>query len=315
MPSRRIALSASVLAAAGLVGSSVTQQAFAAPADGSNPAAGKFVAGQTSVRTVVVNGVQRSYRVHMPAGYTRGIPTPLVLAFHARSQSAVEFEHVTGLTRLPAITVFPDGLRSAAGPQSWQGAPYANPRADDIGFTRAILSQVGAEASVDRGRVFLIGRSNGGSLTNLLTCRMPGRFRAMALISSAFYPQAEAGCGGTRPVSTIVFHGTADPIVPYLGAVKFGNQLQPVPAYLNQQARRAGCQKPVTRSAGGNVTRIDWPLCRSGAMITHLRFNGGGHGWPHPTYASLIEPGQRVNTSSLIWQFFQARAVTSSFGS
>ncbi|MFT3900408.1 MAG: PHB depolymerase family esterase [Gordonia sp. (in: high G+C Gram-positive bacteria)] len=292
---------------AGLVGTASAQFALAAPG-GVSPAAGKLVAGHTSVRTVMINGVQRSYRVHMPVGYSRGVPTALVLAFHARSQSAVEFEHATGLTRLPAITVFPDGLRSAAGPQSWQGAPYANPRADDVAFTRAIIHQINAEASVNHGRVFAIGRSNGGGLANLLTCRMPGQFAGIALISSAFYPQSL--CAGGNNVSKLVLHGTADPIVPYNGGTKFGNHLLPVPAYVNQAARRAGCQKPMSRKVRRNATRIDWLLCRQpGTMISHVRYDGGGHGWPGPTTGSMVEPGQPVSTTGLIWNFFQTRGL------
>ncbi len=308
--SRRLALSAGVLAVAGLLGGSAAQYVLAAPRVEATPAAGcagsaNLIANSSVNRIVTVNGVERHFRVHLPAGYNRGKASPLIVAFHGRGEQADAFEHYTQLSRLPAIAVYPEGLRSAEGPRSWQSAPYANPRADDVEFTRAVIRTVRSEACVDNSRVFAVGRSNGGGLANLVACRLPGQFAAVAMVSGAFYPQSQAGCAGTRPVSRIEFHGTADQIIPYGGMEKFGFALPPIPAVVGGWAAGAGCQRPVERKIAADVTRIDWPACQPlGVMVSHVRIDGGTHRWPGSSGA-LWRPSNRINAAALIWQFFQ----------
>ncbi|GED98524.1 polyhydroxybutyrate depolymerase [Gordonia crocea] len=263
------------------------------------------LSASTSVaRTVTVNGVERHFRVHLPAGYSKNRATPLILAFHGRGERAAMFERYTQISRLPAIAVYPEGLRSPEGPRSWQSAPYANAKADDVAFTRAILRIVRAQACVDNSRVFAVGRSNGGGLANLLACRLPGQFAAVAMVSAAFYPQGQRGCEHAPPVSRIEFHGTADPIVPYDGTRKFGYPLPAIPQEVGGWVRQAGCQPPVQRRIAAETVRTDWYLCRPlGIMISHVRIDGGTHRWPGSTDAGW-RPSNRINAAALIWQFF-----------
>ncbi|WP_050947156.1 alpha/beta hydrolase family esterase [Gordonia araii] len=310
MLSRRLALSAGVLATAGLIGGSAAQYVVAAPQVVASPAAAcsgsaNLAANSSVSRTLQVNGVERHFRVHLPSGYSRGSAAPLILAFHGRGEKAIWFERYTQLSRLPAIVAYPDGLRSSTGPRSWQSAPYANPKADDIAFTRAIIRKISSEACVDRSRIFAVGRSNGGGLVNLLACQLPGQFAGIAMVSGAFYPQSQRGCQHSRAVSRIEFHGTEDRIVPYDGAYKFGSNLPAVPAYLDRWTVRSGCQQPLERKIASNVTRIDWFVCRPlGTMVSHVRIDGGTHRWPGSTRSDW-RPSDRVNAAALIWQFFQ----------
>ncbi len=307
--SRRLALSAGVLAVAGLLGGSAAQYVLAAPRVESTPAAGCAGASTnptpSTAQTITVNGVERHFRLHLPSGYNKTSANPLILAFHGRGEPAAAFERYTQLSRLPAIIAYPEGLRGTAGSRSWQSAPYANPKADDVAFTRAVLQTVKAQTCIDNSRVFAVGRSNGGGLVNLLTCQMPGQFAAVAMVSAAFYPQSQVGCGQARPISRIEFHGTSDHIVPYGGTEKFGNRLPAIPAEVGGWAHQAGCQNPVERPIAPNTTRIDWFACHPlGIMISHVRIEGGTHRWPGST-AAMWQPSNHVNAAALIWQFFQ----------
>ncbi|QKT07659.1 prolyl oligopeptidase family serine peptidase [Gordonia sp. X0973] len=317
--SRRLALSAGVLATVGLVGGSAVQQVLAAPQVVASPAAGcvgsaHLSAGSSSTRTLEVNGVSRTFHIHVPSGYSPAAAEPLIIAFHGRGEQAKSFEHYSQLSRLPAIVAYPEGLRSATGPKSWESAPYANPAADDVAFTRAMIRQIRSQACVDGSRIFAVGRSNGGGLVNLLACQLPGQFAAVAMVSAAFYPQSERGCGQARPVSRIEFHGTHDAIVPYGGEVKFGSQLPAIPAWLDEWAARSHCRPPTERKIADGATRIDWFFCQPGTMMSHIRIDGGTHRWPGSSGA-LWRPSNHINAAALIWQFFQLQRPGLIFGS
>jgi polyhydroxybutyrate depolymerase len=307
--SRRLALSAGVIAAIVLLGGSAAQYVLAAPRVVATPVAGcagppEYVASASVPQSVNVGGITRKFTVRLPAGYTQGRPSPLIIAYHGRGEAAMFFERYTQLSRLPAILVYPEAMHSSSGPRSWQGAPYSDPKADDIGFTREIIRTVRANACVDNGRVFAVGRSNGGGLANLLACRLPGQFAAIAMVSGAFYPQANQGCAQARPVSRIEFHGTADRIVPYWGLQKFGSVLPPIPDEVGDWARRAGCAPPIESRIANATARIDWLACQPGVMVSHVRIEGGTHLWPG-SGTTPLRPSNHVNAAALIWQFFQ----------
>ncbi|MDL9937318.1 PHB depolymerase family esterase [Gordonia sp. ABSL1-1] len=272
----------------------------------------------SAVRTLRVAGVERSYRIHVPVGIG---PRPLVLAFHGHGERNVSFERYTGLSKLPAIVVYPEALRGVGGTPAWQGAPYSSPRSDDIGFTRAILTDVRARLCVDPGRTFVLGRSNGGGLTMLLACRMPGQFAAFAVVNGAVYTRTIAGCR-PRPASVIDFHGTADGTIHYNGGRRFGERYLAVSQWLGMWTRAAGCvSTPLTVATGPSVDRMSWPLCSAlGHEVVHYRINGGTHRWPalidtSPFGSVSTGSSELTSSTAVIWRFFSAHAQWGGSGS
>lgn len=268
-------------------------------------------AGATIARTTRINGVARTYRIRIPAGYDGRSAVPLILAFHGRNEKSTTFERYTRLSSLPAVVVFPDGLRGRAGETSWQSAPYANPKADDVAFTRAILGDVQRTACVDRTRTYAIGRSNGGGLVALLACRMPQRFAAFAAVSGAFYPESTRGCHASPSVSFVEFHGTADSVIRYAGGRKFAEGYPSIPRWLSAWSRKAHClDSPLETVVNRYVTRVDWVLCAPfGTQVTHYRIAGGTHRWPGSSGGRRGGPSDSIDATELIWQFFQWHPV------
>ncbi|MFW0792792.1 PHB depolymerase family esterase [Gordonia sp. CPCC 205515] len=253
--------------------------------------------GRTEVRSMTVGGLQRSYRIHFPGGYNGTAAVPLIVAFHGHAEQSRDFEQYSGLSRLPAIVLYPNGLRGTRGTTSWQGAPYSARRADDLAFTRALVATTRARECVDPGRIYAVGRSNGGGFVGMLACRMPAMFAAYATVSAAFYLPAAANCPGAAPVSLIDFHGTSDAVIHYGGGVRFGARYLSVDAALHRWITRAGCiPAPIAVPATLSTIRLDWPLCAAlGREVVHYRIAGGTHNWPNsPGFAAADK----------IWQFF-----------
>lgn len=253
--------------------------------------------------TTNVHGVARTYRVHLPAGYNGRKAFPLILAYPGHAEPSARFERYTGLSALPAIVVYPDGLLGTDGTVAWQGAPYSSPQADDIAFTSTILREVRANLCVNRARTYAVGHSNGGGLVSMLACRLPGDFAAYAIVNGALYAQSQAACTTSRaPASIIDFHGTADPTIRYNGGEHLGGSYPPIFAAAQSWARRNGCvPTPLTIPITNSVTQFVWPLCNAlGSEVSHYRITGGKHRWPVGNIAA----------TRLIWQFFNRHPLS-----
>lgn len=248
--------------------------------------------GRTEFRTVRVDNRNRTFRVHFPSGYSGRARTPLILAFHGHAERSAAFERYSGLSRLPAIVVYPDGSRGTDGGSAWQGAPYSS-KADDVAFTRAILATMHRTACVDGSRVYAVGRSNGAALVEILSCRMPGSFAAFATVSAAVYQRALNGCRSRTPVSLIDFHGTDDPVINYRGGVKHGERYLSSAQWIGRWAARDRCAGPVSMRLSPTVERTSRPICANGTRVVHYRIAGGTHRWP-----ASVAPATRI------WEFF-----------
>ena len=86
-----------------------------------------------------------------------------------------------------------------------------------------------------------------------------------------------------RPVPMIVFHGTADPIVPYGGGTptRFAPPMPSVAEWVREQARLNGCKAtPEELPARGVVTGVRYPDPARRADVVLYTIDGGGHTWP-----------------------------------
>ena len=259
--------------------------------------------GVSEEHTIVSGGLNRSYILHLPTDYRPGRRLPVVMAFHGRKGSGTQIEGFTGISALPAIAVYPQGLPGAEDKTAWQGAPYAS-SADDVLFVSDLLTELQRTLCVDPARIYVTGKSNGGGFAGVLACRLSRRIAATAPAAGAFYAGGEAGCDPRRAVPVLDFHGTADSIVNYEGEPD--NGLPALSDWLSAWAERDGCDnEPETIFAKDDVTAFEWTGCRGNATVVHYRITGGGHTWP----GELADSGpghvtQTISATEVMWRFF-----------
>lgn len=299
----RAGLRAAAAMAAAIVAGCGGAESPAAPA---NPAAlpeGEGVFGQW----VASGGLQRTYALHLPPGYDRSRPYPLLVAFHGASGSH-QFAEDMGLhkaaDRLGFIVAAPDGVGG-----DWAlgcgGCTLADRSGiDDVRFVETLVSHLAQNASIDRGRTYAVGRSDGATFTYRLGCSLP--FAAIAVVSGTMLGAAR--CQPPRPVPLVAFHGTADPVIPFSGGAG--------PATL--WAGFNGCSPTPTATAlpdrvddGTTVFRYDYDGCRDGADVTFFTINGGGHAWPGSLipYSSGGLQSRDIEASEEILDFFARHPV------
>lgn len=240
---------------------------------------------QLSVTTV--NG-PRDFLVHVPKDFVGDRYYPLVLFYPGKSATAQGAEQAYGLDDWPAIIVYPYPTVGLDGHTAWAGAPYSS-SADDVGFTAAILDKLFADMCIDKTHIYATGFSNGGGFASLLSCKLPQRFAAFAVVSGALYLPA-GDCKPPRPAPIISIHGDSDPIVPYNGSVVRG--LPSVENWTYMRASMENCHHPTTTRPDAVKIVTTWNDCQGGAVVQNVHVQGGGHQW------GLL-------TNDELWQFLK----------
>lgn len=260
--------------------------------------------GESRQHPLASDGLDRSYRLHLPEDYTADRPWPVVLAFHGRGNTGAGTEEFSGLSELPAVVAYPEGVVGDGDGQrqAWQGAPYSAPGVDDVAFTHDLLDQLEADLCVDERRVYATGKSNGGGFTGILACTASERITAIAPVAGAFYPN-DLGCSPERPVPVIEFHGTDDATIPYTGDRERG--LPAVDDWSADWAQRNGC-RPQSRSTRTepDITTHRWHGCDQHARVWHVAVDGGGHTWPGAdSYSGGGHTTQTIEAHEEMWRF------------
>lgn len=232
--------------------------------------------GSTDARQYFTNvwGKNRRYLVDLPANYNPTRAYPVLIGYSGRRQSAERFRGFSAFQHTPAardaIRVYPQ-----AWGQAWEGASYSTVRAgEDIAFTNRILDELQGRFNVDRSRVYAAGLSNGGTMAALVACKLPHRFRAVAIVSGLYFTPVTQGCR-REPVAVKLMHGTLDGFSQF-GGVSTGGVYLPVRNVLGTYIRRNGCAPNAPAAPIPNGTRTRYACSRA---ATQLVLTNKGHSW------------------------------------
>lgn len=246
-----------------------------------------FTAGST-LHTISFGGLDRSYRVYVPAGVVQ--PAPLVVMMHGGFGSAQQAERAYGWDELADsakfVVAYPDGVERAWNVGGCCGRP-AQENIDDVGFITAVVTDVAANVGIDARRRYATGISNGGMMAYTLACET-GAFAAIGPDSAT---QLDA-CRSPHPTSVMHIHGTADRLIRYNGGPGMGVAHIDGPAVpdLNAFWRNVDhCGAPATSTNGTVATST--ADCPDGRSVVLDTVDGGGHEWP--SFATQA-----------LWQFF-----------
>ncbi len=267
----------------------------------------------TIEQVITVDGLKRPYRLHIPSGYDGTKFVPLVLSLHGFAGYAAQQENYSGWSTLADkegfIAVYPNGtgmpLRWYAGNSGYLGNRQL---VDDVAFFRALFDALDKSLCVDDMRIFVNGLSNGGGMTNRLACELADRIAAVGTVAGAYSP-LEDGCNPAHPIPLVAFHGTADPLVNYDGALD--QRFPPIKEWFAAWAKRNGCTKgPDSFFSNGDVSGSAYSDCQMNADVQLYTIAGGGHTWPGSSIAlPLGKTTQDINATETMWKFFQAHAM------
>ena len=290
--------------------------------------------------TVMVDGLQRHFQVHVPASYDRSKAMPVVLIFHGLHMNSTMMMGMTGFNPVSDhnnfIAVYGEGINNR-----WSDGRTGS-GVDDVAYVTSLLDKLAKEVNIDRRRVYACGISNGGFFAQVLACCIPDKIAAAGVVASTMMDRTQAMMQGSKAVPIVFFLGTDDPLLPWadgrtkdigklgeaLGLSSLGsidNGLARVGGLLNVPETIAFWTAHNNCSGSPQVTQEADRDSRDGTTIKKESYGsssnqvvlytieGGGHTWPGCPNLSAISGltgkiSQDMDASAVMWEFFRTRS-------
>ena len=172
-------------------------------------------------RTIIHEGVEREYIVHVPDSFNED--SPVVFVIHGFTGSAGQIMEYSGMNSIADregfIAVYPQGTIDSNG-NIFFNVGYGfhdDSTINDVSFIRELFRSLSQEFKLNRKKGFATGMSNGGDMSYLLACTSSDLFKAVAPVAGVLMKGLKDSCNMTHPVPLFEIHGTADKISLYEG--------------------------------------------------------------------------------------------------
>jgi polyhydroxybutyrate depolymerase len=281
-------------------------------------------------KTISVNGIERSYLLHLPPGQDSAHPVPLLILLHSGGGKGDDLEKIFGMNGLADregfAVVYPDGFS-----HHWNdGRNVERFRAhrqdiDDAGFIAALIDQLVESAGVDRHRVYAAGVAEGGMMAHRLACELADRIAAVAPVIAAMPESLAGGCFPARSIPVLMINGTDDAIVPWAGGeVRVGSRalgrVMSVSGTVSFWVSQNGCsntpsitdEPDLDPDDGTRVRKQVYRRCAGSVEVVLYEVLGGGHAWPSGRNSALSgtapaagRSNRDADTAALMWEFFK----------
>ncbi len=271
-----------------------------------------LMAQETITETIMHDGVERTYNVHIPPNFDASQNLPLVLNFHGLGSNAFQQEFYSQFNAVSdtanMIVCYPEGINN-----QWNTGFGTN--TDDVGFTHVMLDALIENYGVDQNRVYSTGMSNGGYMSYKLACEMTDRIAAIASVTGSMTSLENTSCDASQPIPVMQIHGTADPTVPFEGSM-FGLSIDDLVTYW---ANHNNCEldaitedvPDINTDDGSTATRTDYLDCDGGTQVVYYLVDGGEHTWPGAAFTAQGVTNQDFSASAEIWNFFKEHTLES----
>jgi len=296
-PSRRFAFFAAVIVLGFAASAALSWGRRSAATAGSRTVSGSIESG----------GLTRTYLLHVPAQHDAGSPLPLVFVLHGGTQSPESAERMSGMSNKADserfLAVYPRGTGKLP---TWNSgnccARAMQNHVDDVGFLKALIEKLERDYAVDSRRVYATGISNGAMMSYRLVCELADQFAAVAPVEGAL----NVDCRPSAPVSVLIFHGTADRLVPYEGGstpfqISGRRNDTSVADAVAFWVKTDGCSASAKQEKLAEASVDTYSGCARGTAVQLYTIEGGHHMWPGTTIS-----GNHVPATDLIWEFFAA---------
>lgn len=186
------------------------------PSGETKPSAGcGMAAPQAGNATIDVMGTAREYILTLPKTYDPAKPYKVVFAWHGLGGTAAQiartFYGLMSQANDSTIFVAGQGLQTSNSVGSGPGWP--NTGGQDVAFVKALYARLQTQLCLDENRIFSVGMSYGGIMSNTLGCQMGDVFRAIAPMSGSGPGFGGRGANCVGDVAVWMSHGDNDTVV------------------------------------------------------------------------------------------------------
>ncbi len=275
---------------------------------------------------IVVDGISRVFYFHIPKSALKKDRIPLVILLHGgfgTPESIRKHTHFDEISdKNGFIVIYPKGFRKHWNDGRRVKGFYTKSNLDDVKFISRLIDFFIENYNVDKKRVYVAGISNGGFMSFRLSCEIPQKIAAIAIVSGSMSPWLMSHSKSNLPVSVLIINGTEDPLVKWNGGeIKFlgfsrGMSL-PVRKVLKYWINRDKCDKKFKRRwlkdknpYDGTIVFVErYVNTRDGYEVVLYGIKGGGHAWPGDrrrlTKRFAGRVSNEIDASKVIWDFFK----------
>ena len=247
----------------------------------------------------------------VPPGYTDTQKWPLIVALAGFGDVGTDGAAYLGFTQLAAdqgaFLVAPDADVLHAR-YAWDPSPNHYPNFD-VEYLKAIIHDIESKYSIDRGRLFVVGHSEGAHMAHRMACDAADD--VVAIMSHAGQvSKVPSECAPTRAVSVVEIHGTADQVIGYYGDVQNNPPDPSIPSAhetVGVWARNDACTGAIALTgatldldaaiAGSETTVEAYAGCPTGIGVELWSDVGGFH-----------RPQLTPQFAGIVWTFLTAHA-------
>ena len=278
-----------------------------------------LAAAGDEVHTVDVAGAARTYKIHVPAELGSDVRAPLVVVLHGGGGNADAIAENSGMSpkadREKFIVAYPQGVGRQAGAYTWNASHCCafamTEHAPDVEFIGKLLDDIERLHRVDSKKIYITGMSNGGMMAYRILGAMADRIAAAGIVAGAMFADQPKP---SRPVAMVMFHGSADPVVPFNGgtspnatvAQSMNAPFLPVKSAFDFWSKQDGCQGEISETTTAAFTKQSQESCRAGAAVILYVIHDGGHAWPGGLRGATGTPA--ISATDVMWTFFAAHA-------
>lgn len=164
--------------------------------------------------SVEVNGVKRDFLLTVPRGYSFHDPSPLVVAFHGRTNNNDQIRQYMKLDRelTDSFIAYPAAVSNGKGSFSWS-VP------GDLAFFDGLVKSLSENYCIDMDRISVVGHSLGAWMANTVACVRGGVVMASATVGG---DSVVTTCAG--PSAAMIAHNPKDTLAPFSGAERVRQQ-------------------------------------------------------------------------------------------
>jgi polyhydroxybutyrate depolymerase len=266
----------------------------------------------TIIDSIPFGGMQRTYRLYIPAKYKPATAVPLVFNLHGLGSNATQQEAYGDFRPIADTANFiiahANGTQTTSG-QGWNNFGVIGTGVDDVGFISALIDKISGQYNINKNRIYSTGMSNGGFMSYDLACFLNTRIAAIASVTGSMIASHLKGCKANRPTPVMEIHGTADNTVSYdgKGAIIASVNIDTLVGYW---VKFNGCSAPVVTNLpninttdGCTVQHQVFNNGKNGSSVELYKVIGGGHTWPGAK-TNIGVTNQDFSASKEIWRFF-----------
>ncbi|MDP4276525.1 MAG: PHB depolymerase family esterase [Bacteroidota bacterium] len=254
-----------------------------------------------------VDGIDRSFVMHLPLGLPNNAPLVFVLHGYTGTANPNDYDLDDVADKNKFAICYPQGVKDGQGKTCWNvGYPFQQDmKIDDVNFLCELAKHLQKTFHLSSKNTFCTGMSNGGEMCYLLAYTRPDVFAAVAPISGLTMEWVYRKYDCPNPIPLFEVHGTEDRVSEWMGDLDnkggWGAYL-PIPVAIGYWVAKNRCTQevidtlPVKNTQNGHY------------VITHKYINGidGHEVWLYQVVnGTHCWSNVDLNTGEEIWKFFR----------